>query len=135
MHSLRTIHGITPHGSGWCAEYLIGHRQQHRPHWCATAQTSERVPRPRGHGIKQLDLTKRLHVSGVGHGAAVCGKSVHCRIACKDRGDSAGTPAIARLDTRPVWPRDMARISLQSWALGGHEKMVIPGTDIHRLLR
>eukprot|EP00959_Pyramimonas_sp_CCMP1952_P442845 9270485-Pyramimonas_sp.AAC.1 len=37
-----------------------------------TAQTFERAPRSHGHGIKKLNLSRRLYVSGVGHGAAVC---------------------------------------------------------------
>eukprot|EP00959_Pyramimonas_sp_CCMP1952_P231110 4831075-Pyramimonas_sp.AAC.1 len=64
-----------------------------------TAQTFERVSRSHGHDIKQLDLTKRRYVSGVGHRAAACDKSMHCNIACKERGGSAGAPAIVRLDT------------------------------------
>eukprot|EP00959_Pyramimonas_sp_CCMP1952_P468097 9492657-Pyramimonas_sp.AAC.1 len=35
-----------------------------------TAQTFERASPSRGHAIKKLNLTKRLYVSGVGHGAA-----------------------------------------------------------------
>eukprot|EP00959_Pyramimonas_sp_CCMP1952_P261844 5475239-Pyramimonas_sp.AAC.1 len=38
-----------------------------------TAQTFERVSRSHGHDIKKLNLSKRLYVSGVGHGAAACG--------------------------------------------------------------
>eukprot|EP00959_Pyramimonas_sp_CCMP1952_P272205 5691371-Pyramimonas_sp.AAC.1 len=63
------------------------------------AQAFERVPRSHGHDIKKLNLAQRLNVSGVGHGAAVCGKSLRCAIARKDRGDSAGRPAAPRLDT------------------------------------
>eukprot|EP00959_Pyramimonas_sp_CCMP1952_P413783 8669992-Pyramimonas_sp.AAC.1 len=37
-----------------------------------TAQTYERVSRSHGCDIKKPDLTKRLCVSGVGHGLAVC---------------------------------------------------------------
>eukprot|EP00959_Pyramimonas_sp_CCMP1952_P041645 871168-Pyramimonas_sp.AAC.1 len=48
-----------------------------------TAQTLERVSRSHGHDIKKLNLSKRLYVSGVGHGAAVCDKSLHCKVACK----------------------------------------------------
>eukprot|EP00959_Pyramimonas_sp_CCMP1952_P100839 2109431-Pyramimonas_sp.AAC.1 len=55
-----------------------------------TAQTFERAPRPRGHGSKKLNLTKRLYVSGVGHGAVVCDKSLHCKIACKGGGSGGG---------------------------------------------
>eukprot|EP00959_Pyramimonas_sp_CCMP1952_P044677 933337-Pyramimonas_sp.AAC.1 len=40
-----------------------------------TAQTFERVPRSHGHDAKKLNLARRLCVSGVGHGAAVCDKS------------------------------------------------------------
>eukprot|EP00959_Pyramimonas_sp_CCMP1952_P428164 8967469-Pyramimonas_sp.AAC.1 len=37
-----------------------------------TAQAVERSSRSHSHDIIQLDLTKRLCVSGVGNGAAVC---------------------------------------------------------------
>eukprot|EP00959_Pyramimonas_sp_CCMP1952_P386298 8095962-Pyramimonas_sp.AAC.1 len=37
-----------------------------------TAQTSERVSRSHGRSVEGLKLTKRLCVSGVGTGAAVC---------------------------------------------------------------
>eukprot|EP00959_Pyramimonas_sp_CCMP1952_P299760 6269929-Pyramimonas_sp.AAC.1 len=64
-----------------------------------TTQNSQQVSHSYGHAIKRLSLTKRLYVSGVGHGAAICDKSLHCNIACKERGDSAGQPAVPRLDT------------------------------------
>eukprot|EP00959_Pyramimonas_sp_CCMP1952_P051593 1078232-Pyramimonas_sp.AAC.1 len=64
-----------------------------------TAQTFERVSRSLGHDIKKLDLTKRLRVSVVGHGAAVCDNSLHCKIACREKRNPAGKPAVARLDT------------------------------------
>eukprot|EP00959_Pyramimonas_sp_CCMP1952_P104064 2175066-Pyramimonas_sp.AAC.1 len=48
------------------------------------AQTFERASRSHGHRVKKLNLTKRLYVSGVGHGTAVCGKSLHCKIARKE---------------------------------------------------
>eukprot|EP00959_Pyramimonas_sp_CCMP1952_P248503 5194444-Pyramimonas_sp.AAC.1 len=64
-----------------------------------TVRTFERVSRSRGHDIKKLNLTQRLCVSVVGHGAAICDKSLGCKIACKERGDSAGKPAMGRLDT------------------------------------
>eukprot|EP00959_Pyramimonas_sp_CCMP1952_P207441 4339376-Pyramimonas_sp.AAC.1 len=43
-----------------------------------------------GHAIKKLNLAKRLHVSGVGHGAAVCDKSLRCKMARKERGARRG---------------------------------------------
>eukprot|EP00959_Pyramimonas_sp_CCMP1952_P038555 806915-Pyramimonas_sp.AAC.1 len=64
-----------------------------------TAQTFERVSRSHGHGVKKLSLTKRLYMSGVGHGAAICDNSLRCKIACERKGDSAGKPAMARLGT------------------------------------
>eukprot|EP00959_Pyramimonas_sp_CCMP1952_P141323 2958003-Pyramimonas_sp.AAC.1 len=64
-----------------------------------TAQTFERVSRSRGHDIKKLILTKRLYVSSVGHGAAVCDKSFRCKIARKEKGDPAGKPTMSRPDT------------------------------------
>eukprot|EP00959_Pyramimonas_sp_CCMP1952_P298554 6244912-Pyramimonas_sp.AAC.1 len=62
------------------------------------AQTFERASRSRGHDIHKLNLTKRLYVSGVEHGAAVCDKFLHCRIACKEGGYPAGAPAAPKLD-------------------------------------
>eukprot|EP00959_Pyramimonas_sp_CCMP1952_P264614 5532669-Pyramimonas_sp.AAC.1 len=44
------------------------------------AQTFKRASRSHGHDIKKLDLTKRLYVSGVGHGAAACEKPSRCKI-------------------------------------------------------
>eukprot|EP00959_Pyramimonas_sp_CCMP1952_P189252 3958754-Pyramimonas_sp.AAC.1 len=64
-----------------------------------TAQNFEQVSRSYGHAITRLNLTKRVYVSGVGHGAAICDESLHCKIACKERGDSAGQPAVPRFDT------------------------------------
>eukprot|EP00959_Pyramimonas_sp_CCMP1952_P005189 108996-Pyramimonas_sp.AAC.1 len=64
-----------------------------------TAQTFERAPRSHGHDIKKLNLTKRFYVSGVGHGGAACGKSLHSKIACKEKGDPAGASAVPRPDT------------------------------------
>eukprot|EP00959_Pyramimonas_sp_CCMP1952_P318830 6670917-Pyramimonas_sp.AAC.1 len=68
-----------------------------------TAQTFDRVSRSHGHDIKKLNLTKRLYVSGLGHGAAVCDKSLRCNVAHKEKGDLAGTPAVLRLDTCSVY--------------------------------
>eukprot|EP00959_Pyramimonas_sp_CCMP1952_P278178 5815396-Pyramimonas_sp.AAC.1 len=64
-----------------------------------TAQIFGQVSRSHGHAIKKLNLAKRLYVSGVGHGAAVCDKSLRCKIARKERGGPAGAPAVPRLDT------------------------------------
>eukprot|EP00959_Pyramimonas_sp_CCMP1952_P403560 8456615-Pyramimonas_sp.AAC.1 len=64
-----------------------------------TAQTFERLSRSYGHDTKRLNLTKRSCASSARQGAAICDKSTHCKIACKGRGNSAGKPAIARLDT------------------------------------
>eukprot|EP00959_Pyramimonas_sp_CCMP1952_P023206 488213-Pyramimonas_sp.AAC.1 len=64
-----------------------------------TAQTSEQVSCSHRHAIKRLNLTKRRYVPGVGHGAAICDKSLHCKIACKEMGDPAGIPDVPRLDT------------------------------------
>eukprot|EP00959_Pyramimonas_sp_CCMP1952_P370056 7750210-Pyramimonas_sp.AAC.1 len=47
-----------------------------------TAQTSEQVSRSHGHAIEKLHLRKRLYVSGVGHGAAVCDGRGH--LLCRD---------------------------------------------------
>eukprot|EP00959_Pyramimonas_sp_CCMP1952_P323475 6769275-Pyramimonas_sp.AAC.1 len=65
---------------------------------CMTAQTFEQVSRFHGHAINRLNLTKRLYVSGVAHGAAICDESLRCNIACEGRGDPAGQPAVPRLD-------------------------------------
>eukprot|EP00959_Pyramimonas_sp_CCMP1952_P015495 328425-Pyramimonas_sp.AAC.2 len=64
-----------------------------------TEQTFEQVSRSYGHAIKKLNLTKRLYVSGEGHGAAVCDKSLRWKIARKEKGHPAGRPAVPRLDT------------------------------------
>eukprot|EP00959_Pyramimonas_sp_CCMP1952_P088574 1853077-Pyramimonas_sp.AAC.1 len=64
-----------------------------------TAQTFEQVSRSYGHAFKRLNLTKRMYVSGVRHGAAICDKSLRCKIACEARGDPAVQPAVPRLDT------------------------------------
>eukprot|EP00959_Pyramimonas_sp_CCMP1952_P447886 9378508-Pyramimonas_sp.AAC.1 len=63
-----------------------------------TAQTLEQVSRPHGHAINRLNLTKRPYVSGAGHGAAICDKSLHCKIECKERGEPVGQRAAPRLD-------------------------------------
>eukprot|EP00959_Pyramimonas_sp_CCMP1952_P370806 7765947-Pyramimonas_sp.AAC.1 len=113
-----------------------------------TAQTFERVSRPHGHDIKRLNLTRRLHVSGVGHGAAICDNSLYCKIACKERGDPAGKPAMARLDTYsanvaegpgetlPVTlgPRSMSNIRTILILEQGHDNMIIPGSEMYKLL-
>eukprot|EP00959_Pyramimonas_sp_CCMP1952_P071001 1482444-Pyramimonas_sp.AAC.1 len=112
------------------------------------ALTFERASRLHDYDIKKLDLAKRLSVSGVGHGAAVCDESIHCKIDCKEMGDSAGTPAIARLDTYSanvaegsgenipaiLGLRSMSNMRAILILEQGHENMVIPGTDMHRLL-
>eukprot|EP00959_Pyramimonas_sp_CCMP1952_P096932 2026177-Pyramimonas_sp.AAC.1 len=41
----------------------------------------------------------RLYASGVGHGAAICGKSLHRKIAREETGGPAGALAVPRLDT------------------------------------
>eukprot|EP00959_Pyramimonas_sp_CCMP1952_P234312 4895930-Pyramimonas_sp.AAC.1 len=51
-------------------------------------------------GVKTAQtFEQRLYVSGVGHGAAMCDKSLRCKITCKGKGDPAGQPAVPRLDT------------------------------------
>eukprot|EP00959_Pyramimonas_sp_CCMP1952_P386146 8093007-Pyramimonas_sp.AAC.2 len=79
-------------------------------------QTFEQVSRSHGHAIKRLNMTKRPCVSGVGHGAAICDKSLHCKIARKERGDPAGEPAVPRLDTYSANVAEgSGRTSLLSW--------------------
>eukprot|EP00959_Pyramimonas_sp_CCMP1952_P376692 7889646-Pyramimonas_sp.AAC.1 len=77
-----------------------------------------------------------------------CTTSLHCKVSCKYTGDSAGTPAIARLDTYSAnvaegpgenMPAIFGLRSLENMRAilifeHGHEKTVIPGTDMHRLL-
>eukprot|EP00959_Pyramimonas_sp_CCMP1952_P395533 8287828-Pyramimonas_sp.AAC.2 len=113
-----------------------------------TAQTSERAPRSYGHDITRLNLTKRLYVSGAEHGAAICDKSLHCKIACEEKGDLAGKPAIARLDTYSANAaegygdhlpatqglRSMSNMGTILILKQGHEKMIIPGSEMYRLL-
>eukprot|EP00959_Pyramimonas_sp_CCMP1952_P417256 8742211-Pyramimonas_sp.AAC.1 len=64
-----------------------------------TAHNFEQISRSHGHAIKRLYLSNGLHVYGVGHGAAICDKSLHCKIARKAKVDYAGEPAVPRLDT------------------------------------
>eukprot|EP00959_Pyramimonas_sp_CCMP1952_P133343 2788171-Pyramimonas_sp.AAC.1 len=113
-----------------------------------TARTFERASRSHGHRVKKLDLTKRLYVSGAGHGVAVCDKSTHCKIACGEWGGSVGAPAIARLDTcsanvaegsGDALPAILGLRSMSDmraiWILEqGHEKMLIPCAGMRRLL-
>eukprot|EP00959_Pyramimonas_sp_CCMP1952_P332511 6962695-Pyramimonas_sp.AAC.1 len=81
-----------------------------------TAQTFERVSRSHGRDIKKLDLTKRLYVSGVGHGAVVCVKSLHCKVVRKEKEDPAGAPAVPRLDAYSATVSEgSGEISLISW--------------------
>eukprot|EP00959_Pyramimonas_sp_CCMP1952_P338393 7086683-Pyramimonas_sp.AAC.1 len=81
-----------------------------------TAQTFDRVSRSHGHDIKMLNLSKRLDVSGVGHGAAVCDQSLRCKIARKERGDPAGAPAVPRLDAISANVAEgSGEISVRSW--------------------
>eukprot|EP00959_Pyramimonas_sp_CCMP1952_P283996 5936424-Pyramimonas_sp.AAC.1 len=113
-----------------------------------TAQTFERVSHSRGHDIRKVNLTKRLYVSGVGHGAAVCDKFLRCRIARKDKGDPAVAPAVPRLDAYTAnvaegsgghlpailglrsMPDMVAILIPEQW----HEKMATPGSEMHWLL-
>eukprot|EP00959_Pyramimonas_sp_CCMP1952_P436910 9148087-Pyramimonas_sp.AAC.1 len=113
-----------------------------------TAQTFERVSRSHGHAFKNQNLTKRLCVSGGGHGAAVCDKSLHCKIACKERGGPAGAPAVPRLDACSANVAEGSRenllaiLGLRSMSnMGtiltleqGREKMIIPGSEMYKLL-
>eukprot|EP00959_Pyramimonas_sp_CCMP1952_P466784 9490540-Pyramimonas_sp.AAC.1 len=110
------------------------------------AQTFEQASRPHGHAIKRLNLTKRLYVSGVGHGAAMCDEPLHCKIARKERGDPAGAPAVPRLNTYSAHVTEghggnfPAILRLRSASnMGaililkqGREKMIIPGVEMHR---
>eukprot|EP00959_Pyramimonas_sp_CCMP1952_P218850 4576223-Pyramimonas_sp.AAC.1 len=81
-----------------------------------TAQTFERAPRSHGHDVKKLNLPKRLYVSGAGHGAAACGKSLHCTIPRREQRDPAGAPAAPRLDAYSANVAEgSGEISLLSW--------------------
>eukprot|EP00959_Pyramimonas_sp_CCMP1952_P163727 3422913-Pyramimonas_sp.AAC.1 len=62
-----------------------------------TAQTFEQVSCSHGHDIKKLNLAKRLYVSGVGHGAAVCDKSLHCKIVCNEKRRPGGDTYCAEI--------------------------------------
>eukprot|EP00959_Pyramimonas_sp_CCMP1952_P461050 9480943-Pyramimonas_sp.AAC.1 len=113
-----------------------------------TAQTFEPVSRPHGRAIKRLNLTKRLYVSEVGHGAAILEKALHCKIARKERIDPAGAPAVPRLDTYSanvaegyaenlpalLGLRSMSNMGAILILEQGHEKMIIPGAEMYNIL-
>eukprot|EP00959_Pyramimonas_sp_CCMP1952_P270542 5655934-Pyramimonas_sp.AAC.1 len=113
-----------------------------------TAQTVEQVSRPHGHAITRLNLAKRLYVSGVGHGAAICDEPLHCKIARNETGDPAGTPAVLRLDTYSAHvaegygenlPAILALRSMPNTRTiliqeQGREKTIIPGAEMYKIL-
>eukprot|EP00959_Pyramimonas_sp_CCMP1952_P179157 3745216-Pyramimonas_sp.AAC.1 len=112
-----------------------------------TAQTSKQVSGSHGHAIKRLNLTKRLYVPGVGHGAAICDKSLRCKILRAERGDPAVAPAVQRLDTYSanlaegsgenlpaiLGLRSMSDMRAILILEQGHERMIILGAEIHLL--
>eukprot|EP00959_Pyramimonas_sp_CCMP1952_P464447 9486625-Pyramimonas_sp.AAC.1 len=126
---------------------LLGHWQHFNIVGLEQAQTFDRVCRSHGHDIKKLTLTKRLCVSGVGHGAAVCDKSLRCKVACRERGDPAGQPAVPRLGTYSANVAEgsggnlLAILGLRSMPnMGtilileqGREKLIIPGFEMYKL--
>eukprot|EP00959_Pyramimonas_sp_CCMP1952_P257757 5386176-Pyramimonas_sp.AAC.1 len=114
----------------------------------ATAQKFEQVSRSHGHAIKRLNITKIWYVAGAGHGAAICDKSLHCKIACKERGDSAGQPAVPRVDAYSanvaegsgenlpaiLGLRSMSNMRTIMILEQGHEEIIIPGLEMYKVL-
>eukprot|EP00959_Pyramimonas_sp_CCMP1952_P357407 7484135-Pyramimonas_sp.AAC.1 len=99
------------------------------------------------HEIKRLNLSRPLRVTGVGAGAAACRTPGPYIIACGYRGNPAGKPAMAKLDTcsanvaersgelLPAFlgPKNMANMRA-ILILQTSDGMVIPGAEMNRLL-
>eukprot|EP00959_Pyramimonas_sp_CCMP1952_P154476 3231641-Pyramimonas_sp.AAC.1 len=76
-----------------------GHRQQHQYPWskdCTDMRACVTLPWTRH---QEAELDEEVVRVWCGNGAAICDKSLHYKTESKVRGDPAGKPAMARLDT------------------------------------